>query len=98
MSRRTALFLAALCLALATPVAAAPRVKVVKISVTNPDRAPRSAQPVVVRVADVKRVAPDFAAGTVVVTATNAATLDEDSRVLETTELPSQADDLDGDG
>jgi unsaturated chondroitin disaccharide hydrolase len=48
-------------------------------------------------VADLKSVAPDFKAGDVIVTTSNASTLEEDARTLQVTELPSQADDLDGD-
>jgi unsaturated chondroitin disaccharide hydrolase len=72
--------------------------KVIKIAVTNPAGTARTAEDVVVSVATLKRVAPDFSAGSVIVTTSPAATLDEDARTLETTELPSQADDLDGDG
>jgi unsaturated chondroitin disaccharide hydrolase len=48
-------------------------------------------------VAELKRIAEDFKAGDAIVTTSNAATLEEDARTLETAELPSQADDLDGD-
>ncbi len=44
-----------------------------------------------------KKIAADFKAGDVVVTTSDAATLEEDARTLQTIELPSQADDLDGD-
>jgi len=85
-------------LAVAAVSSAAPRVKVVKLAVTNPSGQPRTAENIVVRVADLKRIAPDFAAGNVIVTTSAAATLEEDARTLQTVELPSQADDLDGDG
>src|SRR6202165_1427802 len=78
-------------------VAAAPRIKVVKVSVTNPTDEPRFAEDVVLSVAQLKRVAPDFKAGAVIVTTSDASTLEEDARTLQTIELPSQADDLDGD-
>src|SRR6185295_2178040 len=52
---------------------------------------------VVVSIADLKRIAPDFKAGDCIVTTSDASTLEEDARILEATELPSQADDLDGD-
>ena len=77
---------------------ATPRVKVIKLAVTNQTNQARPQEDVVVSVAELTRIAPDFKAGTVIVTTSNAATLDEDSRTLETQELPSQADDLDGDG
>ena len=74
-----------------------PRIKVLKISVTNPTSEARLNENVVVSVADLKRIAPDFKAGDVIVTTSDAATLEEDARTLQVTELPSQADDLDGD-
>src|ERR1035438_5468140 len=77
---------------------AAPRIKVIKVAVTNPTGATRLAEDVAIPVADLKRIAPDFAAGSVIVTASAAATLAEDARTVQTTEIPSQADDLDGDG
>ena len=85
-------------LALPAAVPAAPHVKVIKLAVTNPTNQPRPQEDIVVSVAALKRLAPDFKAGTVIVTTSDAATLDEDARTLETQELPSQADDLDGDG
>jgi unsaturated chondroitin disaccharide hydrolase len=77
---------------------AAPRVKVLKLAITNPTAQARSAEDIVVPVAALKRIAPDFNAGNVIVTTSNAATLDEDARTIQTAELPYQADDLDGDG
>jgi unsaturated chondroitin disaccharide hydrolase len=76
---------------------AAPRVKVLKLSITNPTDQLRLHENIVVSVADLKRVAADFRAGDVIVTTSDAATLEEDARTLQTIELPSQADDLDGD-
>ncbi len=78
--------------------AAAPRVKVIKIAVTNPSDTLRLAQNIAIPVASLKRIAPDFTAGTMVVTTSDAATLEQDAATLQTTEVPSQADDLDGDG
>src|SRR5229473_771453 len=92
------LFLAPFLVALASAsVAAAPSIKVLKISVTNPTNEARLAEDVVISVAELKRVAPDFKAGNVIVTTSEAATLEEDARTLQTVEVPSQADDLDGD-
>src|SRR3989440_1776221 len=88
-----------LLLASATHAAwAAPRVKVLKLAVSNPTDETRARENVVVGVAELKRVAPDFRAGDCVVTTSDAGVLEEDARTLQTTELPSQADDLDGDG
>src|SRR2546423_7416810 len=77
--------------------AAAPRIKVLKLSVTNPSDQVRLAEEVVISVAELKRIAPDFKAGDAIVTTSEASTLEEDARTLQTIELPSQADDLDGD-
>jgi unsaturated chondroitin disaccharide hydrolase len=76
---------------------AAPRIKVLKLSVTNPTDEARLHENIVVSVAELKRIAPDFKAGDAIVTTSDAATLDEDGRTMQTIELPSQADDLDGD-
>ena len=92
------LFLPLCVFAGAWMVHAAPRIKVVKLAVTNPANEARAAENIVVRVSDLKRLAPDFAAGNAIVTTTDAATLEQDARILQTVELPSQADDLDGDG
>ena len=78
-------------------VSAAPRIKVLKLSVTNPTDQTRLAEDVVISVEELKRIAPDFKASDAIVTTSDAATLDEDARTLQTIELPSQADDLDGD-
>ncbi|HBB97990.1 MAG TPA: hypothetical protein DC054_21620 [Blastocatellia bacterium] len=84
-------------LLIAGPVVAAPRIKVLKLAITNPSDETRLAEDIVISVAELKRVAPDFKAGDAIVTASEASTLDEDARTLQTIELPSQADDLDGD-
>src|SRR5260370_41965633 len=76
---------------------AAPRVKVLKLSITNPTDEARLHENIVVAVAELKKIAPDFKAGDVIVTTSDASTLEEDARTLQTIELPSQADDLDGD-
>jgi len=76
---------------------AAPRIKVLKLSVTNPTNETRLHENVVVSVEELKRIAPDFKAGDVIITTSDAATIEEDARTLQTVELPSQADDLDGD-
>jgi unsaturated chondroitin disaccharide hydrolase len=86
------------CLLIAGRAFASPRVKVLKISITNPSDELRIAEDIVVSVVELRRLAPDFKAGDVIVTTSDAATLDEDARTLQTIELPSQADDLDGDG
>src|SRR5436190_857599 len=79
------------------PTLASPRIKVLKLAVTNPADDPRPAEDIVINVAELKRIAPDFKPGDAIVTTSDAATLEEDARTLQTIELPSQADDLDGD-
>ena len=84
-------------IACAPPALAAPRIKVLKLAVTNPIDRIRPAEDVVVRQPELARVAPDLK-GPVIVTTSDAATLDEDARILQAVELPSQMNDLDGDG
>jgi unsaturated chondroitin disaccharide hydrolase len=76
---------------------ATPRIKVLKLAVINPTDELRLHENVVLSVADLQRIAPDFKAGDVIVTTSDAATLEADARTLQTIELPAQADDLDGD-
>jgi hypothetical protein len=80
------------------PASAVPRIKVLKLAITNPTEQLRAHENITVSVAALKRIAPDFKASAIIVTTSDAVTLDEDARTLETTEVPSQADDLDGDG
>ncbi|MDQ3816481.1 MAG: glycoside hydrolase family 88 protein [Acidobacteriota bacterium] len=95
---RTNLLYLCILLSAAVPASAVPRVKVIKLAVVNPSDQPRPQEDIVVSVAELKRIAPDFRAGDVVLTTSDAATLEEDARTLYATELASQADDLDGDG
>jgi unsaturated chondroitin disaccharide hydrolase len=83
---------------LVAPVGAASRVKVVKLSVTNPSDDARPLEPIVLKVADLKAVAPDFSPSSFVVTATDATSVEQDARLAVAAEQPSQADDVDGDG
>lgn len=77
---------------------ARPHIKVIKIAVTNPSATARPAADVVIAIPELRKIDPGFTPGSLVVTATNAATLEEDAAELQTAELPSQVDDLDGDG
>ena len=77
---------------------AASHINVIKLAVTNPSGVARPAENIAIPVGSLRAIAGDFAAGNVIVTTSQAATLDEDARTLEAAELPSQADDLDGDG
>lgn len=78
-------------------LAAKPRIKVIKISISNPTDEARRQEDIVVSVGELKKIAPDFKASDAIVTTSDAASLEEDARTLQTIELPSQADDLDGD-
>lgn len=86
-----------LVLLIAAPAFAAPRLKIIKLSVSNPSDQARRQEDIVINIAELKRIAPDFRAADIVITTSDAATLEEDARTLETIELPAQADDLDGD-
>jgi len=99
---RMKIFQKLLWLCLFVPVTAsgawsAPHIKTLKLALTNPADESRAHENVVVSVAELRRVAPDFRAFACVVTTTDASTLEEDARTLQATELPSQADDTDGD-
>ena len=85
------------CLSLTSALWANPHLKSIKIAITNPTAENRPAEDVVLSVADLRKIAPDFYAGSQIVTATDASTVAEDALVLHATELPSQIDDLDGD-
>lgn len=102
MTTKTRLFkglpLFVLLLACAPAALAVPRIKVLKLVVSNPTDEARGHENVVLSVAELKRVAPDFRAADCIVTTSDASTLEEDAATLQTTELASQADDLDGDG
>jgi hypothetical protein len=73
-------------------------IKSVKIAVENPTHSVRAAADVVLSIPDLRRIAPDFTPGSTLVTCTSAATMEQDAAIAESTELPSQVDDLDGDG
>ncbi len=82
----------------ACPAWGAQRIKNIKVAVSNPSSTARSATDVVIPIAEIRKAAPDFKPGAPIVTVSDASTLDEDASVLQTKELPSQVDDLDGDG
>ena len=72
--------------AVAGPAWAAPRVKVLKLAVTNPTEQMRANENIVLSVAELKRIAPDFKPGAVIVTTSDATTPDEDARTLQATQ------------
>lgn len=77
---------------------AMPRIHHLKLLVTNPSDMARTAENIVLSVPALIAVAPGLKAGNAIVTATDAATIEADAKIMQTVELPSQADDLDGDG
>src|SRR5260370_19423877 len=85
----------ALC---ALPAQGAQKIKNIKVAISNPGDHPRKAADIVIPIPQIRKVAPDFTAGAMSVTASNASTLEQDASEIQTEELPSQADDLDGDG
>lgn len=83
---------------LCTSAQGSQQTKNIKLAVSNPGSRPRKGADIVVSIAEIRKVAPDFKPGAEIVTATNASTLEQDASVLQTEELPSQVDDLDGGG
>ena len=77
---------------------AGPQIKNIKVAVSNPSSAARSAADIVIPISEIRKVAPDFKPGAVIVTLSDASTLEQDASVLQAEELPSQVDDLKGDG
>src|SRR5215472_5395315 len=99
LRKMSAFSLVAMSLVLATRVpCAAAHIKNIKLAITNPSSEARPAANVVLPIPEIRKVARDFTPGAVIVTTSAASTLAEDAATLETAELPSQIDDLDGDG
>jgi hypothetical protein len=92
-----ALFYALLCCLCSEAGWAEPHLKCVKLLVTNPSDEDRPSENIVISIAGIKTIAPDFYAGSQIVTATDGSTITEDATQLKATELPSQIDDIDGD-
>jgi len=91
---------AVLCasLLLCTRAQAGPHLQAIKVSVTNPSSEERLREPIVIPISALRQIAPDLRAGSLVVTMTHASDLQQDAATLQTTEIPSQVDDLDDDG
>jgi unsaturated chondroitin disaccharide hydrolase len=77
---------------------AGPRLLGIKIAVTNPSEEERRAEPVVIPISELRKVAPDLRAGSLIVTVTRTTDLQQDAAAIQATEIPSQVDDLDDDG
>src|SRR6266478_8027605 len=73
-------------------------IKSIKVAITNPSPDARPGADVVIPIAEIRKVAPDFTPGSIVVAASDAATLAQDAATLQTQELASQVDDPDADG
>src|SRR5882762_4701361 len=99
MKKRSAVWTCAVMLSLSATqlLWAEPHLKSIKVAVTNPTDENRPAENIVLPVPELKKIAPDFYAGSQIVTTSDATTVAEDAIVLHPTELPSQVDDLDGD-
>jgi hypothetical protein len=76
---------------------AEPYLRSIKVAVTNPTDEIRRAENIVLPIAVLSKIAPDFYPGSQIVTASDASRVAEDAVVLHPNELPSQVDDLDGD-
>jgi hypothetical protein len=72
------------------------RLKEIKLTVTNTTVDSRPAENVVINVADLRRLAPNFKPAAAIVTASDVAS-PEEAKAPRATELASQVDDLDGD-
>jgi unsaturated chondroitin disaccharide hydrolase len=94
------MILASLCagLLLCTPAHAAAHLLGIKVAVTNPSGEARRAEPVVIPISTLRKIAPDLRAGALVVTVVHTGTLQQDAETLQAVEVPSQVDDLDDDG
>jgi len=75
---------------------AKPRLSGIKIAITNPTDIRRPAEKIVIQIADLKKIAPELKGGCLIVTATDATTVEEDLSKPEAEELPSQVDDITG--
>ncbi|HZE81105.1 MAG TPA: DUF4861 family protein [Candidatus Polarisedimenticolia bacterium] len=77
---------------------AGPRLLGIKIAVTNPSGDERRAEPVVIPISELRKVAPELHAGSLIVTVTRTTDLQQDAAALQAAEIPFQVDDLDDDG
>jgi unsaturated chondroitin disaccharide hydrolase len=99
MKRTNALHICVLVISLcAVPsLWAAPHLKCIKIAITNPTDQNRPAEDIVLSIADLRKIAPDFYPGAQIVTATDASTVAEDATILHAAEQPSQVDGIEND-
>ena len=71
--------MSALFLLIATALYAEPHLKSIKVAITNPTDQNRQAENIVLSVSDLCKIAPDFYAGSQIVTATDASSVAEDA-------------------
>src|ERR1700741_5042154 len=88
----SALRLAGLCLLLSLSALAKPALLGIKVSVTNPSDQERRREQVVIPISELKKIAPNLRAGSLIVTSTKSATVQQDAAIMEAAELPSQVD------
>jgi len=96
--RRAILTVLLFGLLFSTAAEAASHVKGIKVAVTNPSGEERRAEPIVISIPELRKIAPDLRAGALIVTVTHTADLQQDAVAIQATEIPSQVDDLDNDG
>src|SRR6266436_2115968 len=72
---------------------AGPRLLGIKIAVTNPSEEERRAEPVMIPISELRKVAPDLRAGSLIVTVTRTTDLQQDAAAIQATEIPSHVDD-----
>jgi unsaturated chondroitin disaccharide hydrolase len=90
--------LTCLLLLLCVPTQASPHLLNIKLAVTNPSAEERRAEPIVVPISELRKIAPDLRAGALIVTVTHTNDLHQDAATLQAQEIPSQVDDLNNDG
>src|SRR5215510_10190435 len=96
--RRAILTVLLFGLLFSTAAEAASHVKGIKVAVTNPSGEERRAEPIVISIPELRKIAPDLRAGALIVTVTHTTDLQQDAAAIQATEIPSQVDDLDNDG
>src|SRR5215475_8986020 len=85
-------------LMLASVAPAGSHLRGIKIAVTNPSGEERKAEPIVISIPELREIAPDLRAGSLIVTVTHTSDLQQDAAAIQAAEVPSQVDDLDNDG
>src|SRR5215831_9842590 len=83
---------------LSLPAHAVPHLLGIKLAVTNPSAEERRAEPIVIPISTLRKIAPDLHAGSLIVTVTHTSDGQQDAAALQAIEIPSQVDDLDDDG